>query len=163
MGNNYKITYNVDMVFCIDSTGSMDNIINIVKNNAIRFYQDLMTTMEMKHKVINQLRVKIISFRDYIADGDKAMLNTDFFLLPAQSEEFAEVVNSIDADGGGDNPEDGLEALAYAIRSKWTTEGMKKRQVIVVWTDDATHDLGFGRTASNYPSKMARSRLKNTS
>jgi len=156
MGNNYKVTYNVDLVFCIDSTGSMDNIINLVKNNAINFYRDLMTTMEAKHKVINQLRIKIISFRDYIADGDNAMLNTDFFLLPEQSEEFAEVVNSIEADGGGDDPEDGLEALAYAIRSKWTTEGVKKRQVIVVWTDDATHDLGFGSAAPNYPTKMAK-------
>lgn len=156
MGNNYKVTYNVDLVFCIDSTGSMGSIIELVKNNAINFYRDLMTTMEAKHKVINQLRIKIISFRDYIADGDNAMLNTDFFLLPEQSSEFAEVVNSIEADGGGDDPEDGLEALAYAIRSKWTTEGVKKRQVIVVWTDDATHDLGFGKAAANYPTKMAK-------
>ena len=155
MGNNYKVTYNVDLVFCIDSTGSMGSIIELVKNNAINFNRDLMTTMESKHKVINQLRIKIISFRDYIADGENAMLNTDFFLLPEQSEEFAEIVNSIEADGGGDDPEDGLEALAYAIRSKWTTEGVKKRQVIVVWTDDATYDLGFGKTATNYPTKMA--------
>ena len=33
MASNYKMTYNVDMVFCIDCTGSMDNIIEIVKNN----------------------------------------------------------------------------------------------------------------------------------
>jgi len=156
MGSNYKVTYNVDLVFCIDSTGSMDNVINIVKENAINFYQDVMSTMEAKHKVINQLRIKIISFRDYLADGENAMLNTDFFILPDQAQEFADVVNSIEADGGGDDPEDGLEALGYAIRSKWTDQGTKRRQVIVVWSDDATHDLGYGAAAPNYPSKMAK-------
>jgi len=156
MGSNYKVTYNVDLVFCIDSTGSMENIINIVKTNAINFYQDVTNAMRAKNKVINQLRIKIISFRDYLEDGDKAMLTTDFFVLPDQAQEFSDVVNSIEAEGGGDPPEDGLEALAYAIRSKWTTEGVKKRQVIVVWTDDATHDLGYGAAAPNYPKKMAK-------
>ena len=155
MGNNYKVTYNVDLVFCIDSTGSMDNIINIVKENAINFYDDLTAAMQLKHKTINQMRIKIISFRDYLADGENAMLNTDFFILPDEADDFRSVVLSINADGGGDDPEDGLEALAYAIRSKWTTEGVKKRHVIVVWSDDATHELGFGAAAPNYPKKMA--------
>ena len=38
MGSNYKINYNVDMVFCIDVTGSMNKIIEIVQNNALDFY-----------------------------------------------------------------------------------------------------------------------------
>ena len=58
--------------------------------------------------------------------------------------------------GGGDEPEDGLEALAFAMRSKWNTEGTRRRQVIVVWSDAATHPLGFGAAADNYPSKMAK-------
>ena len=37
MAGNYKLTYNVDIVFCIDATGSMDNVINIVKENALHF------------------------------------------------------------------------------------------------------------------------------
>ncbi len=156
MGSNYKITYNVDMVFCIDCTGSMDNIIDIVKNNALNFYNDVTETMEKKNKHITQLRVRVVAFRDYLADGDMAMLVTDFFKLPEQAVDFETCVRSLKAEGGGDDPEDGLEALAYAIKSNWDTEGMKKRQVIVVWTDAATHKLGYGSDSPYYPNGMAK-------
>ncbi len=156
MASNYKMTYNVDMVFCIDCTGSMDNIIDIVKKNALNFYQDVTDTMEKKHKHITQLRVRVVAFRDYIADGKDAMLVTKFFNLPEEAGEFEKCVRSLEADGGGDDPEDGLEALAYAIKSNWDTQGMKKRQVIVVWTDAATHKLGYGAKSEFYPKGMAR-------
>lgn len=100
--------------------------------------------------------MRVIAFRDYLADGEKAMLTSDFFKLPEQTAEFEALVNSIEPMGGGDDPEDGLEALGYAIKSKWNKSEGKKRHVIVLWTDDATHDLGFGRRAPNYPAKMAK-------
>lgn len=156
MGSNYKLTYNVDMVFCIDCTGSMDNIIDIVKTNALNFYRDVTDTMEKKHKHINKLRIRIVAFRDYIADGDDAMLVTDFFDLPTETDDFEECVRSLTADGGGDPAEDGLEALAYAIKSDWDNDALKKRQVIVVWSDDATHDLGYAKAEPNYPKGMAK-------
>ncbi|MBE6681251.1 MAG: VWA domain-containing protein [Ruminococcaceae bacterium] len=156
MASNYKITYNVDMVFCIDCTGSMDNIIDIVKNNALNFYQDVTNVMEQKHKHISQLRVRVVAFRDYLADGKDAMRVTDFFKLPEQADEFEKCVRSLKAEGGGDDPEDGLEALAYAIKSNWDTEGLKKRQVVVVWTDAATHPLGYGASSEYYPKGMAK-------
>ena len=63
---------------------------------------------------------------------------------------------------GGDEPEDGLEAFAYAIKSKWYHEEenqsglVKKRHVIVVWTDASTHELGYGKGEPNYPKNMAK-------
>ena len=156
MASNYKITYNVDLVFCIDCTMSMDNILDIVKNNALNFYSDLKGAMEEKNKHISQLRIRIVAFRDYIADGADAMLVTDFFKLPEETMEFEQCVRSLVADGGGDDPEDGLEALAYAIKSKWDTEGMKRRHVIVVWTDESTHPLGYGKSSPHYPKNMAQ-------
>ena len=155
MASNYKVTYNVDMVFCIDATGSMGGVIEMVKNKALNLYNDVTQRMAAKSKIIDKLRVRIVAFRDYLADGNNAMLVTDFFTLPEQGADFERCIRSIEADGGGDDPEDGLEALGYAIRSKWNTEGMKKRQVIVVWTDATTHDLGYAKSAPNYPSKMA--------
>lgn len=156
-----SMDYTVDMVFCIDATGSMEDfsgkqakIINMVKQNAISFYGDFNSIMAGKGKKVRQLRVRIVAFRDYIADGEYAMMVTDFFRLPQQTAEFEACINSIHADGGGDVPEDGLEALAYAIKSKWTTEGAKKRQVIVVWTDADAHALGFGSRSSYYPKGM---------
>lgn len=156
-----SMDYTVDMVFCIDATGSMEDftgkqvkLINMVKQNAISFYGDFSNIMAEKGKKVRQLRVRIVAFRDYIADGEHAMLVTDFFQLPQQAAEFEACINSIHADGGGDIPEDGLEALAYAIKSKWTNEGAKKRQVIVVWTDADTHPLGFGSGTQFYPKGM---------
>lgn len=156
MGSNYKISYSVDMVFCIDATGSMDRILDIVKTNALNFYRDVTESMAKKGKNVSELRVRIIAFRDYVADEEEAMLVTDFFKLPEDAEKFGTCVNSIMAKGGGDEPEDGLEALAYAIKSKWNTEGMKKRQVIVVWTDASTHELGYGARSKHYPNGMAK-------
>lgn len=159
----FQADYTVDMVFCIDATGSMEDfsgsqmkIINMVKKNALNFYNDFTRKMTEKRKQVHQLRVRIIAFRDYLADGDQAMMVTDFFNLPQQATEFEACINSIHADGGGDIPEDGLEALSYAIKSKWTEDGVKKRQVIVVWTDASTHDLGYGASSPFYPKGMPR-------
>lgn len=156
MGNNYGGKYDVDIVMCIDATGSMGPLIKMVKANALSFYSDFIKRLDEKNKTVNEVRVRVIVFRDYLADGDQAMLMSGFFQLPEQVDEFEALVSGIEPMGGGDNPEDGLEALGYAIKSKWNKSEGKKRHVIVVWTDDATHDLGFGRRAPNYPAKMAR-------
>ena len=54
----------------------------------------------------------------------------------------------------------GLEALAYAMRSNWArrTPETKNRQIIVVFTNAGTHEIGYGANASGYPvDKMAKS------
>ncbi|MBQ3214616.1 MAG: VWA domain-containing protein [Oscillospiraceae bacterium] len=157
----HSMDYTVDMVFCIDATGSMEDvsgsqtkIINMVKQNAMNFYNDFIQIMHKKQKRVHQLRVRVVVFRDYIADKENAMMVTDFFLLPQQTAEFEACIRSIHADGGGDIPEDGLEALAYAIKSKWNTASARGRQVIVVWTDAGTHELGYGRRSKYYPNGM---------
>lgn len=53
----YKLTYHVDIVFCIDATGSMRHVLDLVKQNALNLYRDIVAEMEKKHKVIDQLRV----------------------------------------------------------------------------------------------------------
>lgn len=156
-----QLRYDVDIVMCIDATASMGPFLDLVKSQALNLYSDIKRKMEYEldtPKYIDELRVRVIAFRDYLADGDEAMLASSFYSLPAQSAEFESLVNSIHPEGGGDLPEDGLEALAYAIKSKWNTRtGNKHRQIIVVWTDDGTHDLGHGRSAPNYPAKMPSS------
>ena len=109
-GGNYQITYNVDMVFCIDATGSMGGVIDMVKRNAVSFYGDVVDAMQKKGKTIDKLRLRMVVFRDYVADGENAMLETDFFDLPEEAADFKECIDGITAFGGGDDPEDGLEA-----------------------------------------------------
>ena len=137
----------------------MSGLINKVKNNASTFHRDLYGIMEKKGKNIDQLRVRLIVFRDYYADGaENAMLATDFYTLPEQTGEFQSALDIIEAKGGGDDPEDGLEALAYAMKSDWTREGQKRRQIIIVWSDDGVHPLGEGPKVrmDDYPSNMPR-------
>ena len=59
------------------------------------------------------------------------------------------------ADGGGDDPETSLEALALAIKSDWLW-GLKSRQLIVLWTDTSAHPLEHNLKAkpANYPPDM---------
>lgn len=157
MGSNHSIKYNVDLVLCIDATMSMLPILNTVKKNALNLYSDITNAMAAKNKQINELRVRIIAYRDYRADGDQAMMGTeDFLSLPDQAMDLESIINSIEPMGGGDDPEDGLEALALAIKSKWNTSGDNQRHIIVVWSDDDVHPLGFNSSSGNYPSQMAK-------
>lgn len=157
MGSNYTMKYDVDIVMCIDATGSMKPLLEMVKEQAKNLYRDIQNRMQEKDKYIDDFRVRIIAFRDYIADMDNAMLVTDFYRLPDDVDVFDQLIDSIMWKGGGDNPEDGLEALGYAIKSKWNEQkGNKRRQIIVVWTDAGTHELGFGGNPRNIPYDIKR-------
>ena len=73
-----KMTYNVDMCFCIDATGSMGPVISQVKQNALSFYKDVTREMERKQKSLDNMRVRVIVFRDYMAD-EQPMMASKFF------------------------------------------------------------------------------------
>ena len=165
MASNIKLTYNVDIVFCIDCTESMDNILNIVKERALSFYEDVQATMHDKGKEIDRLRVRLVAFRDYKAFSEEKkkkahrnepMLVSNFFVLPEDARKLEVSVKSLHPVGGGDDAEDGLEALAYAIRSDWITTGTKDRHIIVLWTDQRPHNLGYGSGCPEYPKGMAK-------
>jgi hypothetical protein len=135
------VSYSVDIVFCIDVTGSMDPILDAVKANALGFYDDVQTNLVAKGKNVSQLRVRVVAFRDLVADGDAAIEESPFFTLPDDRAHFSEFVGGLTAEGGGDAPESGLEAVALAINSPWTKIGDRRRQVIVVWSDQPTTPL----------------------
>ena len=150
------ISYGVDLVLCIDMTGSMSPIIDRVKANAVSFSDDLRAALDEKGKVVDPLRVRVIGFRDFYVDGDNAIQASDFFTLPDENESFKDFVLNLDVAGGGDEPESGLEALALAIQSPWAKSGTKNRQLIVVWTDAGAHplDKDAGSKPSSYPTSL---------
>ncbi|HET8658386.1 MAG TPA: vWA domain-containing protein [Micromonosporaceae bacterium] len=135
------LSYAVDIVFCIDVTGSMTPILDKVKANALRFYGDVQSNLTAKGKHIDELRVRVVAFRDIVADGEAALQESPFFELPGEETGFSDFVNGLFAEGGGDAPESGLEAVALAMTSPWTTRGDRRRQVIVVWTDQPAQPL----------------------
>jgi hypothetical protein len=152
------LKYTVDIVFCIDATGSMGHLIDEVKSGTLKFHEDLTKLMNEKDKQIDTLRVKVISYRDFYSDGDDAFKESDFFTLPDQKDELSAFVSVIRADGGGDEPENGLEALAVAFQSKWNKEGDRRRQIVVISTDASAHPLEKNESSkpSNYPENMPK-------
>lgn len=154
----YGVAYSVDIVMCIDVTGSMQHLIDQVKHNALRFYEDLVTVMTHKQKTIDLLRVKVIAFRDFYVDGDRSLKVSPFYKLPDESEAFAAFVKGLKADGGGDAPETSLEALALALQSEWldVADAARRRQVIAMWTDTDAHPLERQRESKPpvYPEGM---------
>jgi hypothetical protein len=136
-----SLSYAVDIVFCIDVTGSMNPVLDAVKTNALKFYDDVQSNLTDKGKHVDELRVRVVAFRDFSVSPDNALVESAFFSLPAERTFFDQFVNALVAEGGGDAPESGLEAVALAITSPWTSRGDRRRQVIVVWTDQPAHPL----------------------
>lgn len=148
------LSYAVDIVFCVDVTGSMTPILDQVKANALRFYGDVQSNLTAKGKNIDELRVRVVAFRDVLADGEAALQESPFFELPGEERGFSGFVNGLVAEGGGDAPESGLEAVALAMTSPWTTRGDRRRQVIVVWTDQPAHPLNASALPPAYAGRV---------
>ena len=145
-----QFSYDVDLCLVIDKTGSMSPIIDTVKTNALNLYHDITRSLEEKGKHIRSFRVRVIWFGDYKADKVPIIVSP-FLNLPEDNDKFNSFVKDVKAEGGGDSPEDGLEALAYAIRSDWCDESVKKRHIVALFTDAPAHELGFGKTEPTYP------------
>ena len=151
------LDYSVDIVMCIDATGSMSSILDEVKSNALSFYQKFVQEMEAQDppKSVQQLRIKVIAFRDYGVDY-QPMVESKFFTLDAESGEFQAFVDGIEAEGGGDEPESSLEALAIAMKSDWVRTGSIRRHVIIMYTDASALPLGARASASSYPTDLPK-------
>ena len=150
------LRYAVDIAFCIDVSGSMSPILDQVKTNALRFYDDVQKNLTAKDKNVDELRVRVIAFRDLKVDGAAALAESPFFKLPDEQDGFSEFVNALVPEGGGDTPESGLETVALAIQSPWTTSGDRRRQVIVVWTDAPAQPLDAAGAPAPYTDQIPK-------
>lgn len=159
-GQNIKMEDGyLDFVFVIDGTESMEPFLSFLKIFVRNFYTSLSEKIKERHYFREyKMRARVIVFRDYFADGAYAMEESDFFRLPEENEEFVNYVNAIEAKGGGDIPENALEALALAMKSDWA-EGNWGRQVILLLTDAPAHplDKAVGVDLPYYPKEMLHS------
>lgn len=137
-----QTSYLVDIVLCIDCTGSMAPVIEQVKRHALDFSPALDELMRSKGKRIDELRVRVVAFRDVFADDADWLNTTDLIDMRHAPELFRDAVLPLVATGGGSEPESSLEALALAILSDWANASQAKaRRVIVMWTDASAHKL----------------------
>lgn len=146
----------IDIVFCIDGTGSMSPCLDAIKNNAKKFYMDFVDKLTNEFgSSVDELNIKVITFRDYVEDGTASMVQSEWYDITAGDDiEYEKHLNGIVADGGGDEPENGLEALFYAMTTDWNARGDKDRQVIVLFTDADAVPFGTQVGHPNYPADM---------
>jgi hypothetical protein len=157
--NDWSVGYAVDIVFVIDTTGSMRSIIEDVKHAAMNFHDDLAMVMNQKEKSIGNLRVRVVAYRDYLDNPSDALRESPFFSLPTQRAEFDNFVRSLAPAGGGDEPESGLEGLAAAFLSDWERGMDKRRHLVVLFTDASAHPIEHsasrGLLPPTFPNSMS--------
>ena len=146
---NPQFSYNVDIIMCIDSTASMGPILDEVKRTALTLPKMFLDEMDKKGKYSSNVRFKIIGFRDFGVDTN-AIVESEFFDKD-ETHKFENFVRDLEPIGGGDIPENALEALAYAMSSSWMKTGTRRRHVIILFTDAPALELAARRNCKHYP------------
>jgi Mg-chelatase subunit ChlD len=118
----------VDLIFCIDTTGSMRNAIDSAKTSATKIIDQVFAASP-------SVRVALVAYRDY---GSAYV--TKGYPFTQNKEEIRRDIMSLEADEGGDPPEAVYEALLHAIQTKdlgpWRS-GVKK--IIILMGDAPPH------------------------
>src|SRR5919106_754103 len=112
----------LDLVFVMDTTGSMRNELADVQAN-------LLGVIRVLARLAPSLRVGFVAFKDRGA----AYVTRSFPLSPMTQDNVAKVirfVGEMSADGGGDDPEPVDEALAVATAMPWRADA--QGQIIVI-------------------------------
>ena len=174
------MVYCVELVLVIDSTRSMEHVLNTVKKQALSLGNDILVKAAQLQKHVDQIKIKVIGFRDFyglhMKKIEDVIQESSFFDLSKESEVFKLFVDKIqplygedervshtfeNLEGQGpvnldvegvESPESGLEALNLAIRSEWKKES-SYRQIIAIWTDATAHPLSSGQVERKYFTK----------
>jgi hypothetical protein len=124
----------VDIVFVMDVTESMQPYIDAVKQNIISFAQDLAANNR-------DYRLGLVTFEDYVIskypDCNCPYRNT----MTSNVHQFIDWISSLHSGGGGDIPEDQLDALAYAASFPFRPEA---EGIIILVSDANAHHAGDG-------------------
>ncbi|MBI5409175.1 MAG: VWA domain-containing protein [Nitrospirae bacterium] len=124
-----KIKGVMDIVFCIDATGSMQPCIDAIKSNLATFVSNL-TVETGRKQIVPDWRARIIYFRDLNADKDA--LKADYPFVSSEGE-LRKQIDDIAAEGGGDAPESILDALYVALsKSEWRDNAL---HAVIAFTD----------------------------
>ncbi len=124
----------VDIVFVLDVTESMQPYIDAVKQNIINFAHDLAANNR-------DYRLGLVTFEDYVV-SKYPDCNCEYRnAMTSDVQKFITWVGGLHAGGGGDIPEDQLDALAYAASFPFRPEA---QGIIIIVTDAPPHHDGDG-------------------
>jgi hypothetical protein len=124
----------VDIVFVLDVTESMQPYIDAVKTNMVSFAQDLAA-----HN--RDYRLGLVTFEDYVVSKYDDCNCPYQKKMTSNVKEFVEWVGTLRASGGGDIPENQLEALEYASSFAFRPDA---EGIIILITDAPAHHAGDG-------------------
>ena len=132
-----KIKAQVDIVFVIDTTGSMGSYITNVKNNITAFVN------EIEAAGISP-SFALVDYRDITCDGQYSTnikKNNDGDNWFKNAEDFKSAIAKLTVNGGGDGPETAIDGLEMARRLNLRTSSQK----FFVLVTDANYKI-----ANNY-------------
>src|SRR5450432_1619668 len=115
------------LAFAIDTTGSMDDIIDGVRQEAIQIVQQRVGT-------VDEPSLYILS---QIQDPDTGLVS-----LATAANDFIAQINSLTSGGGGDCPELAMIAIQYALEAADTGGSL------FVFTDAAAKDVGLAESVA---------------
>lgn len=130
----------VDIVFVMDVTESMQPYIDAVKQNMISFARDLAGNNR-------DYRLGLVTFEDYVVSKYPDCNCNYRDRMTSDVNQFITWVGSLHAGGGGDIPEDQLDALAYAASFPFRPEA---QVIMILVTDAPPHHAGDGSSRSDH-------------
>lgn len=114
----------LDVVFCVDSTGSMGSVIRWIQAKVIKM-------MRAFAVISRQPRIGIVFYRDH---GDEYVVKP--VPLTGNAEALSRAIEDVEAHGGADVPEAVYEAILTAVKSmKWVSDN----KIIIVAGDAPPH------------------------
>jgi hypothetical protein len=122
----------VDIIFIMDTSGSMGPAIAQVGKNIGSFVQNLDPT------TVKDWRARVFSFSDLESDAPEIALNVSRPWVSDPQEivnQMVECIELVKQCGGGDEPESSLDAMYLAARDGFDAEWTERTRVIVLFTD----------------------------
>ena len=144
--NFNEIENYLDIIFCIDSTESMEDFIRKFQKESKTLYKKILEQSEEICLDLKVCRIKIITFKDLHYKDDCPVMDSGFFELPNDQILMEDYISSINPQGSG-NYSYGLQALSLAIKSDWqkhiidTNVRKTYRHLIVMITDLESYPL----------------------
>jgi FHA domain-containing protein/integrin beta-like protein len=124
----------VDIVFVMDVTESMQPYIDAIKQNMVNFAHDLAANNR-------DYRLGLVTFEDYVVSKYPDCHCPYQKTMTSDVNQFIGWVGTLHASGGGDIPEDQLDALAYASSFPFRPQA---QGIIIIITDAPPHHKADG-------------------
>jgi hypothetical protein len=136
----FKATYSTDLLFLIDTTGSMQGSIDAAKEQVKSIVNDI------KLAFLNEadVRIAVVGYKDH-----EDAPNIQFLDFTDSAERVHSFLTELTAIGGGDAPEDVLGGLRQALNATW----MHQTRCIIHIADAPPHGRTLNDMADgdNYP------------